>query len=94
MFEGENLPVQRLFVVTGAFAFSVLAIVLCLTGLLYWDQEQRDLAAGATRPSWSTAQHELEAERASTYGWVDREAGTVRIPAARAAGLLLQEAGQ
>jgi hypothetical protein len=34
-----------------------------------------------------------ETERLTTYGWVDKSAGTVRIPVARAIEILAQRAG-
>lgn len=35
----------------------------------------------------------VENERLTTYGWVDKSAGTVRIPVARAIEILAQRAG-
>jgi hypothetical protein len=35
----------------------------------------------------------METERLTTYGWVDKNAGTVRIPIARAIDILAQRAG-
>ena len=39
------------------------------------------------------ALRQAENERLTTYGWVDKSAGTVRIPIARAIDILAQRAG-
>lgn len=94
------LAVIAVFVLLSAFG--VLAKRVYLPGISAAPQNEvpdnlsKDLAWKATPESRKAAMLELrkkQAEQGAAYGWVDKKAGIVQLPIARAMELIVQEHG-
>ena len=73
-----------------AVALIVFVLIVVLSSGRNGGAEEAVAEVDAKKPTAAALRAE-EAEVLTTYGWVDQEKGTVRIPVDRAADLVLEE---
>jgi len=75
-------------------AIAVFAVLIWLVYGLGGQEGEPIVKVLGNRPPSAAELRAQEAEILTTYGWVNQEAGVVRIPVDRAAELFLEEANQ
>ena len=81
-------------VIVGLGTIVVFALLVLLVSKLSDGGKVEVVANTGDQPPSAAELREQEAETLSTYGWVDQDKGTVRIPVERAAELLIEELNQ
>ena len=81
-------------VFVGLGTIVVFALLVLLVSKLSDGGKVEVVANTGDQPPSAAELREQEAETLSTYGWVDQDKGTVRIPVERAAELLIEELNQ
>jgi hypothetical protein len=86
------------FIIVGSTMVGILILVATLVWLRSWFFTGRNeavykLVLSVENPKLLEL-NEFEDIQLTTYGWVDREKGVVRIPIDRAMTLLVEEAGE
>ena len=80
-------------VLLGAGTIVVFAVIVLLGSLIGGGDKTIVVEPDDSKPT-AAVLREQEAETLTTYGWVDQEKGTVRIPVERAEALYLEELNQ
>jgi hypothetical protein len=92
MMQKDNIDAVRVAAVGFFGAFIVFLAVLALQVLFHW-QDRREGEKKAGSPVEYPVLAAKQAALLGQYGWVDKAAGTVRIPIERAMELVLAERG-
>jgi hypothetical protein len=104
-YEERDVNVRSLWIFAAGLTVSVIVVIFLISGMMdYLTRHFADIPTSAlappslapqpvlqTNPPVDLRRYEDEQERIlSTYGWVDREAGTVHIPIERAMQLMVE----
>jgi hypothetical protein len=91
-------PASRGGLLPIALAFGGFFLFLVIAAFVWLDRRPPTVAFGGTPPeerrSLLREQKERDREMLERYGWIDRDAGVVRLPVERAMELLVEEMNQ
>ncbi len=81
-------------ILVGSATIVAFALIVLLANKLSDDGKVEVAQESGDQPPTAADLRVQEAETLTTYGWVDQEKGTVRIPVERATELVIEELNQ